>query len=102
MIPDCRKALEALLDRYTELVNSGDCGNWNPEEEQVVIDARSALVRADPAPVNLRLLVDSNDKVAISVGRKLADSRDGQIIMFDAEEMVAVQDKDRVFVLRTN
>jgi hypothetical protein len=36
-------ALSGLLKRYTSLVNSGDCGNWNPEEEPEVIAARAAL-----------------------------------------------------------
>lgn len=38
-----REALQQLLTRYTELVNSGDCGNWNPEKEMEVRDARAAL-----------------------------------------------------------
>ena len=36
-------ALRELLERYTGLVNCGDCGNWNPEDEQPVIAARAAL-----------------------------------------------------------
>lgn len=46
--PTLREALSALLDRYTGLVNCGDCGNWDPETEPVVIDARAAL--AQPVP----------------------------------------------------
>ncbi len=44
-------ALEALLERYTQLVNCGDCGNWNPETEDDVIAARAAISKAkgDPA-----------------------------------------------------
>ena len=38
-----REALEGMLDRYVSLVNCGDCGNWNPEEEPEVIAAREAL-----------------------------------------------------------
>lgn len=38
-----REALEGLLERYTELVNCGDCGFWNPEEEDAVKFARAAL-----------------------------------------------------------
>lgn len=38
-----RVALRQLLTRYLELVNCGDCGNWNPEKELEVIDARAAL-----------------------------------------------------------
>lgn len=37
------KALRGLLDRYTGLVNCGDCGFWNPENEPEVIAARAAL-----------------------------------------------------------
>jgi hypothetical protein len=38
-----RCALQDLLDRYVALVNCGDCGNWNPEEETEVKEARAAL-----------------------------------------------------------
>lgn len=36
-------ALEALLEKYTQLVNCGDCGNWDPELEDEVIQARGLL-----------------------------------------------------------
>lgn len=39
-------ALRGVLDHYTALVNSGDAGNWNPEEERVVVLARAALAAA--------------------------------------------------------
>ncbi|MET0375660.1 MAG: hypothetical protein ABW128_15560 [Rhizorhabdus sp.] len=35
--------LGAMTERYVELVNCGDCGHWNPETEQEVIDARALL-----------------------------------------------------------
>jgi hypothetical protein len=38
-----RAALEPLLKRYVTLASSGDCGFWNPEEENEVISARAAL-----------------------------------------------------------
>jgi hypothetical protein len=38
-----RTALNGLLDRYVQLISSGDCGFWNPEEEDVVKEARAAL-----------------------------------------------------------
>jgi len=41
--PDMLAALEAITKRYVDLAGSGDCGNWNPEEEPEVIAARSAL-----------------------------------------------------------
>lgn len=40
---ELRSALTGLLDMYTELVNSGDCGNWDPEKDNEVITARKAL-----------------------------------------------------------
>jgi len=38
-----RRALADLVDRYVTLVDSGDCGHWNPEDEPVVKAARAAL-----------------------------------------------------------
>lgn len=40
------EALENLLNRYTGLVNCGDCGFWDPETEEDVINARKALTSA--------------------------------------------------------
>lgn len=36
-----------MVDRYTALVNSGDCGNWNPETEDDVIAARRAIAEVE-------------------------------------------------------
>lgn len=44
--PDLLAALNTLFDRYTELVNCGDCGNWNPETEAEVTAARGAIAKA--------------------------------------------------------
>lgn len=44
--PELAAALQALLRHYVSLVNSGDAGNWNPEEEEPVINARAALSKA--------------------------------------------------------
>lgn len=44
--PDQNAALSELLERYTSLVNCGDCGNWDPETEAEVINARAALAKA--------------------------------------------------------
>lgn len=41
------RALQGVLLQYTMLVNSGDCGNWNPEDDQDVIAARAALSLMD-------------------------------------------------------
>ncbi len=38
-----KAALEGFLESYLVLANSGDCGNWDPEEEDHVIAARAAL-----------------------------------------------------------
>lgn len=43
---DLLAALQGLLERYTALVNSGDCGTWNPEEEAEVTAARAAISKA--------------------------------------------------------
>lgn len=45
--PDLLEALRAFVDRYVELVNCGDCGHWNPEEETEVITARAAIAKAE-------------------------------------------------------
>lgn len=44
--PELYKALEAMLHRYVRLVESGDAGNWNAEEDPEVIAARAALKKA--------------------------------------------------------
>jgi hypothetical protein len=43
---DLVAALTELLDHYTQLVNCGDCGNWDPEKEGKVKAARAALAKA--------------------------------------------------------
>ncbi len=40
------EALVGLTDHYTQLVNCGDCGNWDPETEPQVIAARTAIAKA--------------------------------------------------------
>ncbi len=40
------RALNDMLDHYTRLVNSGDCGNWDCEDEPQVQQARAALALA--------------------------------------------------------
>lgn len=44
--PELFEALETFVEEYCALVNSGDAGNWDPEEEPKVIAARAALSRA--------------------------------------------------------
>ena len=43
---DLLKALQGFLDMYVPMINSGDCGNWNPEKEPQVIAARAAIAKA--------------------------------------------------------
>ena len=45
-----REAAQALLDRYTSLVNCGDCGNWDPETEPDVIALGAELAKPDARP----------------------------------------------------
>ena len=42
-----REALIGMINHYTELVNCGDCGNWDPETDDPVIHARAALAQED-------------------------------------------------------
>lgn len=46
--PALLEACKALLRLYVQVVGSGDCGNWDPEEEKEVIAARSAIAQAEP------------------------------------------------------
>ncbi len=42
-IAKMEEALRDMLDKYTSLVNCGDCGFWDPELEPEVIAARAAI-----------------------------------------------------------
>lgn len=44
--PELLEALESVLKNYVSLVNSGDAGNWNPEEEPEVQAALAAIAKA--------------------------------------------------------
>ena len=44
--PELYAALATFVDEYVQMVNSGDCGNSDPELDDKVIAARSALSRA--------------------------------------------------------
>ena len=37
------KASSEFLEAYVDMINSGDCGNWDPEKEPLVIALRTAL-----------------------------------------------------------
>lgn len=45
--PELLAALRLFVDQYTRLINSGDCGNWNPETDEEVITARAAIAKAE-------------------------------------------------------
>lgn len=40
------EALKAVTALWCDLVNSGDAGNWNPEEDEPIMLARKALKEA--------------------------------------------------------
>ena len=40
------EALEDITEMYCAMINSGDCGNWNPETDKEVIKARAAIAAA--------------------------------------------------------
>lgn len=45
--PDLYDALSQLVEHYTGLVASGDCGYWDAEQEEAVKAARAALAKAE-------------------------------------------------------
>jgi hypothetical protein len=45
--PNLLATLKAFVERYTQLVNCGDCGNWDPETDAEVIAARTAIAKAE-------------------------------------------------------
>lgn len=42
-----RTALDTLVKRHVSLVNSGDCGDWEAEEEDAIKQARKAMAEFD-------------------------------------------------------
>lgn len=44
--PELLAALQGFLDMYIAAANSGDWGNWDPEEDDEVIAARAAILKA--------------------------------------------------------
>lgn len=45
--PELLAALKLCVERHCSLVNSGDCGNWNPETDVEIITARAAIAKAE-------------------------------------------------------
>jgi hypothetical protein len=48
--PDLLASLEAVTKHYVDLINCGDCGNWNPEDEDPIKAARTAIAKAKGTP----------------------------------------------------
>jgi hypothetical protein len=44
--PDLYVALDVIVNHYTRLASSGNCGNWDPATEPQVIAAEAALAKA--------------------------------------------------------
>ena len=44
--PELLEALRTFADEYVAMINSGDCGFWNPEDEDKVKGARAAIAKA--------------------------------------------------------
>lgn len=42
-VEQMERAATDFLDNYVAMINSGDCGNWDPETEPKVIALRAAL-----------------------------------------------------------
>ena len=44
--PDLLEALSKLTEMYCQMVHSGDCGNWNPDDDIEIQEARAAIAKA--------------------------------------------------------
>lgn len=44
---EAKEALRKMTEHYVQLAGCGDCGNWDPEKEKEVIEARAFLARED-------------------------------------------------------
>jgi hypothetical protein len=44
--PDLLKALIELKQSYEDLVNSGDCGSWDPKQDNCIVYAKEAINKA--------------------------------------------------------
>lgn len=39
-------ALKGTVDGYCNLIDSGDCGNWDPRQDEFIIHANRAIIQA--------------------------------------------------------
>lgn len=44
-VEELTASLTHILDHYVALASSGDCGRWDPETEDEVIEARAVLAK---------------------------------------------------------
>lgn len=58
-----KEALEAILERYTSLAESGDAGHWDYESEPEVIAARKEIEFIEKVRANAQVLLDARPKV---------------------------------------
>ena len=77
-------ALEGMLNRYVELVESGDAGKWDAEAEPDVIAARAILaLRPQAVPMTdeqiekARVIAWSVDKISFYSGVRTAEAHHG-------------------------
>jgi hypothetical protein len=45
--PEMLTTLKLFVETYVGLVNSGDCGNWDPETDAIVMVARAVVSKAE-------------------------------------------------------
>lgn len=66
-------ALRRLLKLYLSVVNSGDCGKWDPEKEPEVIEARCVLklARHRDARVTMEILRVTKPGMVDATGNRL-------------------------------
>lgn len=47
LLREALKALSDMTQRYCSLANSGDCGFWEPEKEEQVIQSRTVITKLE-------------------------------------------------------
>lgn len=73
----------------------------DPEDmHTAIIDLDDRLAAVEKRKPTIRVCFAQGDDDAVRVARKLGRSRDGEIIPMDKDEMTALVDPYRVFVLK--
>lgn len=52
MSNDLLEACKSVVDQWVRLVNSGDAGNWDPEKDEHIINARRAIALAESSEID--------------------------------------------------